>query len=371
MARLRVAVVFGGRSGEHEVSLASAESIMSNLDPDRYEVVPIGIRKDGRWIAGPDPLAALKEPHGSTNEPLLALVPGAAAGALVDLRTNTAVPKNRVALDIDVVFPVLHGPFGEDGTIQGLLELAGVPYVGAGVLASAVSMDKAMMKTVWQARGLPIAAFEVVRRADLERQADRILDCVETRFGFPCFVKPANLGSSVGVHKARTRSELMASLEDAARYDGKLLVEEAISARELECSVLGNEEPRASVVGEIVPVHEFYDYRAKYVDEGSELHIPADISPEAADEVRRLAVEAFRAVDASGMARVDFFLERQTGRVLLNEINTIPGFTRISMYPKLWEASGLAYRALLDELIRLALDRHADRARNVSDYRPD
>lgn len=370
MAKLRVAVVFGGRSGEHEVSLASAESVMANLDREKYEVVPIGITKQGHWLAGGDPLAALKAGGRASNGFGLALVPGRRRGAIVPFDSESEAEPRRDPLDVDVVFPVLHGPFGEDGTMQGLLELADVPYVGAGVLASAVGTDKAMMKTVWRAHGLPIVDYLVVRRWEWEAHPETIVERVEGQFDYPCFVKPANLGSSVGVAKARSRAELRVGVDDACRYDSKILIELGAVARELECSVLGNEHPRASVVGEIVPIREFYDYRAKYVDEGSKLYIPADIPEKAAEEARRLAVEAFQAVDASGMARVDFFLERVSGKVLLNEINTIPGFTRISMYPKLWEATGLPYRELLDRLIELALERHADRGRNLTEYSP-
>lgn len=368
MRKLRVAVVFGGRSGEHDVSLASAESVMTNLDPERYEIVPIGITKQGRWLAGGNPLQALKGEQADGTQGL-ALVPGQPAGRPLRLDSDRTSGDSS-ALEVDVVVPVLHGPFGEDGTIQGLLELANLPFVGAGVLASAVGMDKGMMKTVWRQHGLPVVDHLLVRRTEWETDREEVLERIERTFDYPVFVKPANLGSSVGVNKARTRSELEAGLADAASYDGRLLVERAVVARELECSILGNEHPRASVVGEIVPGHEFYDYAAKYLDESSRLVIPADIPPETAEEVRALAIQAFAAIECSGMARVDFFLERGSGRVLVNEINTIPGFTRISMYPKLWEASGLPYRELLDELIRLALERHADRSRNRTEYRP-
>ena len=374
-AKLRVAVLFGGRSGEHEVSLASAESIMRHLDPARYEVIPIGITREGRWLAGGDPLRALKA-GAADGTVLTALLPDPSQRALVALGGDAlATPGQvRAALAnvlggaIDVVFPVLHGTYGEDGTVQGLLELAGLPYVGSGVLGSALGMDKALMKTVFRAHGIPVVEHVGVLRSRLERAPEAVLDEVEATLSYPCFTKTANLCSSVGVSKVRTRSELLAGLREAAQYDRKVLVERGVEARELECSVLGNDEPIASVVGEVVPVHEFYDYRAKYIDEGSQLIIPADIPAAVAEEVRALAVRAFTALDCAGMARVDFFLCRRTGKLYVNELNTIPGFTSISMYPKLWEASGLPYSALLDRLIALALERHAERARNRTDY---
>lgn len=369
MPRLRVAVIFGGRSGEHEISLISAESVMANLDADKYEVVPIGITRHGRWLAAGTPLAALRQEDDAERGQGLAL--GRAPGGLPRACGERDARDQGRALEVDVVFPVLHGPFGEDGTVQGLLELANVPYVGAGVLGSALGMDKAMMKAVWQQRGLPVVDSTLVRRSEWETAPGDVVARLEREFEYPCFVKPANMGSSVGVSKARSRTELEAALAEAAAYDTKLVVERAIDGRELECSVLGNEHPRASVVGEIVPAHEFYDYQAKYLDEGSRLFIPAEIPVAAAAQVRELAVEAFKVIDCAGMARVDFFLERASGKVLLNEINTIPGFTRISMYPKLWEASGLSYRELLNQLITLALERHADRSRNRTEYRPE
>jgi D-alanine-D-alanine ligase len=367
--RIRVGVVFGGRSGEHEVSLASARSILANLDPSRYEAVPIGITKQGRWIVGGDPLSALTAGHteGTTTAPML---PDPESHGLVRLAAAGQAESAQVVEPLDVVFPVLHGTYGEDGTIQGVFELAGVPYVGSGVLGSAVGMDKGFMKTQFRAAGLNVADWEMVNRAELERDAALALARVAERIGFPCFVKPANLGSSVGVSKARDVEGLERGLRDAARYDRRLLVERAVNARELECSVLGNDDPRASIVGEIRPRREFYDYRAKYIDDDSELDIPADIAPHLSERVRAMAVAAFRAVDAAGMARVDFFLDRDTGELLVNEINTIPGFTKISMYPKLWEATGLSYPDLVDRLIQLALERRADRDRNETSFAP-
>ena len=374
--RLRVGVVYGGRSGEHEVSLRSAAAIVAHLDPARYDVVPIGIAKDGRWLSGPESLqvldtaqrtlsalpehgAAVTIPADPTRASLLPIA-GAAGSGTQQLSAAGAVP-------LDVVFPVLHGTYGEDGTIQGLFELADLPYVGAGVLASAVAMDKAIMKAVFRDAGLPLARW-LVTSPDEEPSALRRR--IEESFGFPCFVKPANLGSSVGIHKVRHARELAAALADAGAYDPKIVIEEAITCREFECAVLGNAAPEASVVGELVPSHEFYDYADKYVDAGAEIMIPAPISPAQSDEIRALALRAFRAVDGAGLARVDFFLERDSDRILVNEINTMPGFTAISMYPKLWEASGLPFPALLDRLVALALERHAARGRRRLSFTP-
>jgi len=368
--KLRVAVIFGGRSGEHEVSLASATSIMENLDRSKYEIIPIGITKEGRWLLGGEPLKALQAGHAEAGEEpaLVSLSPRAnrpaASGSSREAHSGSS-------LAVDLAFPVLHGPYGEDGTIQGLLEMAGVPYVGAGVLASAAGMDKAIMKALFLQKGLPVVKHLVLLRREWEADPEGVMDRIEDSIGYPCFTKPANLGSSVGISKATDRAKLATALADAARYDRKLMVEQGVDAREIECSVLGNDDPIASLPGEVVPCNEFYDYRAKYVDEGSQLLIPAPIPPETAAEIRRIAVDAFRAVDCSGMARVDLFLDRASGKVYLNEINTIPGFTKISMYPKLWEASGLPYPRLIDRLIELALERHAEKLRNETSYRPD
>lgn len=361
--RVRVAVIFGGRSGEHEVSLASAASVMGAIDRDKYDVVPIGITRQGAWITAGDPLRALRE--GATAETTaLALVPTPGSRELLRLADDDAGEAGRRLGRIDVVFPVLHGPMGEDGTIQGLLEIADVPYVGSGVLASAVGMDKDVMKRLFRQHGLPVARYEKVLRWEWERDPDATLLALEARFGYPCFVKPANMGSSVGVTKAHDREELRAGLELAARYDRKLIVEEFIAGREIECSVLGNDEPIASVPGEVRPGKEFYDYEAKYTDNLSEIVVPADLPPEVAECVRRLAIEAFKALDCAGMARVDFFLRAGDGQLFLNELNTIPGFTPYSMYARMWAASGLDYPALVDQLIQLALERHADSRRH-------
>jgi D-alanine-D-alanine ligase len=369
--RLRVGVVYGGRSGEHEVSLRSAASIIGALDRERYEVVPIAITKDGRWLTGPESLRVLE-----TAQAALAPVPehGTEVMLPADPTRHTLVPlapvpdARKIATAVDVVFPVLHGTYGEDGAMQGLLELADLPYVGAGVLASAVGMDKAIMKSIFHDAGLPSCRWLVTRVGQEEPAA--LARRVGETLGFPCFVKPANMGSSVGVSKVGAASGLAAAVAHAGAFDPKVVIEEGITGRELECAVLGNDTPQASVVGELVPSHEFYDYADKYVDQGARIAIPAALSAEATAEIRRLAVAAFQAVDCSGLARVDFFLEQPSGRVLLNEINTMPGFTSISMYPKLWEASGLAYPALVDRLIALALERHAVRARRQLSFTP-
>lgn len=370
MKRLRIGVIFGGRSGEHEVSLMSAESVMQALSPSKYEVVPIGISKDGTWLIGSDPLTALKEKAESSL--LDRLVPSFFSqnpndpGLLPIPKAEGSAPSRP---SIDVYFPVLHGPYGEDGTVQGLLELADVPYVGSGVAASAAGMDKALMRQLFRAEGLPLLDWIVVIRSELERDPTRIIAQVGREIGYPCFVKPANLGSSVGVSKVSGEAELLEALMNAARYDRKIIVEKgAVGWREVECSVLGNDEPQASIVGEIVPSGDFYDYRAKYIDDASELIIPARISPACQERIRSLSIAAFRAIDAAGLARVDFFVHPTTEEIMVNEINTMPGFTRISMYPKLWEASGLSYPDLVDRLVQLALERYRDRQRRELSY---
>ena len=365
--RLKVGVIFGGKSAEHEVSINSAQNVMRALDPNKYEVVPLGISKEGRWLTRGDPLKELT--GGQTSLPQLLtsgyrIIDEAETGREIIPGTSAAgLP------EVDVIFPVLHGPFGEDGTVQGLLELADIPYVGAGVMASAVGMDKAAMKDLFRSHDLPTPKYIVIKRHDWETQPDRVVALIGTEIGYPCFVKPANMGSSVGVHKVHAVEELPLALNDAAAYDRKLLIEVAVpEAREIECSVLGNDEPIASVPGEIVPGHEFYDYVAKYVDDSSDLLIPAPIDPALAQRVRELSIKAFMAVDGAGLARVDFLLSRTTGELYLSELNTIPGFTRISMYPKLWEASGIGYSELIDRLIQLALERHADKQRSRTNY---
>ncbi len=349
MKKLRVGVIYGGRSGEHEVSVASAASIFKHIDAEKYEAVPIRIEKTGRWTLGgrvPQALSAAAVLEGQRTEALQTIEPSAAVAAS----------------GIDVVFPVLHGPYGEDGTVQGLLELANVAYVGAGVLGSAAGMDKAVMKTLFAAGGLPIVPHLVALRREWERNGADVTHRVRDDLRYPVFVKPANLGSSVGISKARSDAELTVAVELALQFDRKIVIEAAVpDAREIECAVLGNDEPQASVPGEIIPSREFYDYEAKYLDEASELLIPAPLSAAETARIQQLAVDAFRAAEGAGMARVDFLIGRGTGEVFVNEVNTIPGFTTISMYPKLWEASGLPYPALIDRLIELALERHGEK----------
>jgi D-alanine-D-alanine ligase len=384
MKKLRVGILFGGRSGEHEVSLLSAASILDAIDKDKYEVVPIGITKEGRWLTAAHAEKLLRgeftsakhlragDPEATPGAALLArgeaiVVPPVPGGELAPFQSET--PQRRLedrAINVDVVFPVLHGTFGEDGTIQGLLELADLPYVGAGVLGSAAGMDKDVMKRLFRDAGLAIVRHLTFLRADWEKDRKRVRKEVEKKLNYPLFVKPANLGSSVGVGKARDRKELEKAMEEAAAYDRKLIVEEGVGgkdrkAREIECSVLGNDRPEASIAGEVVPCKEFYDYEAKYLTEGSELIIPAKLSKKQMQEVQEMAVQAFLAVDCAGMARVDFLMDPKTEKIYVNEVNTIPGFTAISMYPKLWAASGLPYPKLIDRLIQLALERHAEK----------
>lgn len=374
MGKIRVGVLFGGRSGEHEISLISARSVMRVIDPEKYQVVPIGITRDGRWLASGDPMAALKQGDECLSSPV-ALLGDPAHRGIVSLKELEPHLACALLAQLDVVFPVLHGPYGEDGTVQGLLDLAGIPYVGAGVTASALGMDKVLFKDIMRAHGLPVAKYVVVKRKEWEQDPERVLDRVEGELGYPVFTKPANLGSSVGVSKCRNRGELARGLADAAQYDRKLLVEAAVpQAREIEVSVLGNDDPIASVPGEIIPSREFYSYAAKYLDDGeraSKLLIPAPLPEEMAERARELAIRAYLAVDCAGMARVDFLLSQETGELYISELNTIPGFTAISMYPKLWEASGIPYSELIDRLIQLALERHADLARNRVSYQPE
>ena len=380
--KLRIGVIYGGRSGEHEVSLASAASIIANLDRDRYEPIPIRIEKDGRWTIPDRPPTSVSagevitrarvdgvRPPRTGREAHLVPHPSDEALLTIERLADPAIDRPRenayiTGLSLDVIFPVLHGPYGEDGTVQGLLELSDVAYVGAGVLASAVGMDKVVAKALFVARGLPVVDQMVVRGDQWTARQDDLARSVGARLGYPVFVKPANLGSSVGITKVKEAAALPAAVHLAAQFDRKVLIEVAVpEAREIECGVLGNDRPEASVPGEVVPSREFYDYEAKYLDEGSRLHIPAPIPGDVARAVQRLSVEAFMAVDAAGMARVDFLLSRSTGKLYLSEINTIPGFTTISMFAKLWEASGLSYPALVDRLVDLALERHAEKKR--------
>lgn len=360
--RKRVGVVFGGRSGEHEVSLMSARSVLDAIDPEKYEVIPIGITKTGRWLPPARAQLLLTGEAPSTTQDAESEVGTALAPTQ---RASMVVGSLGGVLQepLDVVFPVLHGPYGEDGTMQGFLDLANIPYVGAGVLGSALGMDKAKMKEVLRYHGLPVADWTVLRRYQWQEDREQCLRSA-SQFGFPCFVKPANLGSSVGITKAHDESELPAAIEEALRHDEKLLVEQFIDGREIEVAVLGNHKPEASMPGEIVPSNEFYDYSAKYLDGKSEERIPAPLPPETAQRVRGMAVQAFLALECSGMARADFFVTHLGGEVILNEINTIPGFTPISMYPKLWAASGLPYSELIDRLIQLAIERWEERNQN-------
>jgi D-alanine-D-alanine ligase len=376
--RLRVGVLYGGRSGEHEVSLASAASVFAHLDRARYEPVPIRIEKDGRWALADKPPATMvagevieqarleaarparegREVHFSarpSEETILSIDRSAGRGADVPSAIVTG-------LSLDVIFPMLHGPYGEDGTMQGLLELANIPYVGAGVLASAVGMDKGMMKIAFAGRGLPVCPYRVVLRHEWDASRTALTGDLERALGYPMFVKPANLGSSVGISKAKNAAELADAMALAGSFDRKIVIEAAVpDAREIECAVLGNDTPEASVPGEIIPSREFYDYESKYLDEGSRTVIPADLPPDLAADVQRLSIEAFKAIDGAGMSRVDFLLSRRDNALFLNEVNTIPGFTTISMFAKLWAATGVGYPALLDRLIALALERHAEK----------
>ena len=364
----RIGVLFGGRSGEHEVSLMSARSVLANLDRNKYHVVEIGITHEGAWLVGRDLLAALES--GETNHLTPAVfLPDPAHLGIYTLEKSP----DRLALQLfaalDVIFPVLHGTFGEDGTLQGLLEMSGIAYVGAGVLGSSVGMDKGVFNDVMIANGIPTLETLVVLRSEIEGDMPAVLARAEQMAVYPLFVKPANLGSSVGVSKCRNRSDLLEGLMEAARYDRRILVQRGVDSREIEVSVLGNDRPEASIPGEIIPSREFYSYEAKYFDGNSSLLIPAPLTPEQTARVQELAVRAYRAADCAGMARVDFLLDKQTGELYLGELNTIPGFTQISMYPKLWQASGLAYAALLDRLIALALERKSERDRTEWRYR--
>jgi D-alanine-D-alanine ligase len=379
--KITVGVVFGGRSAEHEVSLVSARSVIAALDKTKYDIIPIGITKSGQWLASPRAMALLQAGQDDP-EVRVHLPADPTVKHLAPLQKDKGDIRN-----IDVIFPVLHGTYGEDGTMQGLIELAGIPYVGAGVLGSAVAMDKIIQKQVCLQAGLPVVDFLWLRDIDWRTEQDkaspmlsnqlanmpqaRMLNRIVEQLGLPVFVKPSNLGSSVGITKAHDREELSKAIEMALSYDRKAIIEQAVpDAREIEVSVLGNERPRASVAGEVVPSNEFYDYDAKYVDDASKLIIPADLPTDIHEAIRTVAVKAFMAVEVEGMARVDMLLNGKTNQFFLNELNTIPGFTQISMYPKLWEATGVSYPALLDELIRLAIDRHEKKSRLQTTFKP-
>ena len=360
--RLRVGILFGGRSGEHEVSLASAASVIRALDTEKYEAVPIGITKDGRWLVG---AAAQKMTEQKMLPELLktgervVLPPDPSASALVPMGPGSTQP----SVKVDVIFPVLHGTFGEDGTVQGLLDLAGVPYVGAGVLGSAVGMDKDVQKRLFREAKIPIVEFLAIPRHKWETNRGQTLVAIKKKFRFPLFVKPATLGSSVGMTRVHNAAELPAAMDLAASFALKIIVERAIRGREIEVAVLGNDDPRASVPGEIIPHREYYDYSAKYLESGSRIEIPAKLSKKQIAQFQEYAVRGYRSIECAGMARVDFFLERSTKKIYLNEINTIPGFTSISMYPKMWEASGVPYKELISRLIELAIEQHAEKTR--------
>jgi D-alanine-D-alanine ligase len=379
--KMRVGILYGGKSGEHHVSVTTAFSVIQAFDFGKYEIVPFYITQQGEWRRGPLLTAPVSDRRAlmfgvDGGAPAVA-GPGTAEADRDDAGGPPAAPvEGRRALIAsfagdgdgglpDVVFPLLHGTYGEDGTVQGLLEMAGIPYVGAGVLASAVGMDKVVMKKLFAEAGLPQCIYRHFTRTEWEKDREEHLLEIEVSLGYPCFIKPANLGSSVGISKANNRAELIAAVELAFRYDRKVIVEEYVNAREVEVGILGNDEPRASVCGEIVTNREFYDYQAKYTDGNSSLIIPADLPPALSDRIREMAIRAFRAIDGSGLARVDFFLRREDGAVLINEINTMPGFTPFSMYPLLWKESGVSYTELLDELLRLALERHAAKQRLV------
>ncbi|HEY1262922.1 MAG TPA: D-alanine--D-alanine ligase family protein [Terriglobales bacterium] len=393
MKKIRVGILFGGRSGEHEVSLLSAASVLNAIDRNKYEVVPIGITKEGRWLTSADAEGLLLggKAGGGTRAQLRAGDPEATpAAALLHNGESVVVPPephaqgtalapfqtdaparraSDRAINVDVIFPVLHGTFGEDGTIQGLLELADIAYVGAGVLGSAAGMDKDVMKSLFRAAGLPIVKHVTILRGHWESGPKKVQKLVAGKLKYPVFVKPANLGSSVGISKARDGKELGPAIEEAAKFDRKIVIEEGVGgkknkAREIEVAVLGNDRPEASIPGEIVPCKEFYDYDAKYLDEGSELIIPAKLTKSETKKIQQLAVSAFQAVDCSGLARVDFLMDPKSRKIYLNEINTMPGFTSISMYPKLWAASGVSYPELIERLIRLGIERHEDKKKN-------
>jgi len=368
--KLRIAVFFGGRSGEHEVSLMSARSVLSALDPGKYEITQIGITKDGVWLAGENILEAMSK--GKTEDENLkqvVIIPDQYHNRIWEIQTAESAWNLEPLVNVDVVFPVLHGTFGEDGTLQGLLEMADLAYVGAGVTSSSVGMDKGVFKDVMRANGIPTVDSVIVLRSEVEKNIEAVIRQAEAVGPYPLFVKPANLGSSVGITKCNSLADLGEGLREAAAYDRRVLVERGVNAREIEVSVLGNDAPQASIPGEVLPSREFYSYESKYEDGTSNLLIPAPLPAKTTEKIRQMAITAYKAIDCAGMARVDFFVEKVTGEIYLNEVNTIPGFTSISMFPKLWEASGLPYTKLVDRLVELALERKADRDRTERRFR--
>ncbi len=385
--KLRVGILFGGRSGEHEVSLLSAASVLNAIDKKKYDVVPIGITKEGRWLTDTHAERLLRGEHTELDSKLRAGDPQATPGAALLAHGESVVvppvpgsaslvpfqtPEAQAAasaIDVDIIFPVLHGTFGEDGTIQGLLELADIAYVGSGVLGSSAGMDKDVMKRLFRDAGLPLVKHVTILRAQWEREPKKVKKLIEAALKYPVFVKPANLGSSVGISKAHDASELPAAMDEAAIYDRKIVIEQGVGGskrkpREVECAVLGNDDPKASVIGEIVPAKEFYDYEAKYIDAGSALILPAKLSKSLQKQIQQMAIAGFQACDCSGLARVDFLMDPQTEKLYINEVNTMPGFTSISMYPKLWGATGIPYPELIDRLIQLGLERHAEKKKS-------
>jgi D-alanine-D-alanine ligase len=365
--KLRVGILFGGRSGEHEISLRSARSVLAALDPQKYDVTQIGITHEGVWLVGENVLEALVSGRTKDLTPA-AILPVPTRNELYKFRLSPVGEVFELITALDVVFPLLHGTFGEDGTIQGLFEMADLAYVGANVVGSSVGMDKGIFKDVMLSNDVPVVEYMIVLRREIENDMTSVITRAEAVAAYPLFVKPANLGSSVGVSKCRNRSDLYEGLLDAARYDRRVLIERGINAREFEVSVLGNDDPEASIVGEIIPSADFYSYDAKYFDDRTQLLIPAPIPEELSSQVQTLAVRSFKAIDAAGLARVDFLFDKDSGDLFLNELNTMPGFTSISMYPKLWNARGVSYPVLVDRLIELALQRKAERDRTVRRY---
>lgn len=362
MQKLKIGVIFGGKSGEHEVSLKSARAVINALDKEKFQVIPIGIRKNGQWISGEDPLEELEKGEQKEGNFAVTMMPDPSDKGI--WRIN---PFEKLT-DIDVIFPVLHGTFGEDGTIQGFFEMCNLPYVGSGVMGSSLAMDKVMMKRILECQGLPVASYYTLKRAKWESDREEQVSEIEKSLSYPMFVKPANLGSSVGISKVKERTELYQAVDTACQYDMKCLIEEFIPGKEIEVSILGNDNPQASILGEVIPANEFYDYSSKYLDDRSELVIPAPLSEGLSEKIKQIGLEAYRLLDCFGLCRVDFFVLEEQEEIYVNELNTMPGFTEISMYPKLWLKSGMSYQQLLTELIYLALHRQKEKDRNLTEY---